>query len=255
MYHISMIMSYNPAVHLLDDPKAVDEYAAAIIIKQIETKPNSILSLPTGSTPEGIYKLIVAAHQKQGLDCSKLTIFNLDEYWPIKKTHPSSYYFYMRKNLIDHVNVDHKNWHIPNGEAANADKEAAHYEKILSTTPIDMAVVGIGPGTTCHVGFNESGSALESIARYVPLDEQTKSANSKYFSDPQSMPKGAITQGIADILRAKKIILVAKGESKAWGIKRTLKGAISKEAPASFLRYHPAVEVVLDNQAASLLDN
>lgn len=248
-----MSASYNPVIRIVPNSESVDHYAAEMVISQIRTKPDSVISLPTGSTPENLYNLLVLAHKNDDLDFSKVTIFNLDEYWPISKNHPSSYAYYMRKHLVDHININSTNWYIPNGEAPDAQAESERFEAVLQQFTPDLTILGIGPGTTCHIGFNEKGSTIDSTTRYVALDPQTRSANSKFFQNPTDTPTGAITQGIADILRAKKILLIAKGEGKAWGIHRTINGEIGATAPSSYLRCHPAVTIMLDQAAAHLL--
>ncbi len=241
---------YEPKLIVNKTAEEVDFFAASQIISQIQKKPDSVLTLPTGSTPVGMYKLLVEAYKKGEIDFSKATICNLDEYWPIDPTNPSSYASYMRKNLIDHVNVDANRWHIPNGAAPDAEEEAKRYDEVVKAlSPVDLTILGLGPGTTCHIGFNENGSTVESRTRFVTLDEQTYKVNARFFSDPNLIPKGAITQGVGTILESKKIILIAKGGEKAWGINRTVNGQIGSDAPSTFLRYHPNVTIVIDKDA------
>jgi len=229
----------------------VDKLAAEIVAEQLNKKKNSVFVFPTGSTPLGMYQNLISLFQKKQIDFEKARIFNLDEYFPLKREHPSSYYYYMKKNLIDQVNILPENWHIPNGEANDPEAEAKRYEdEIEQVGSFDLAVLGIGPGTTCHIGFNEPPSSLDSLVHYVSLSDQTLKANSVYFSHSEDIPQGALTMGIADIFRAKKILLLAKGEHKAAGVKISLEGPISEKAPASFLRLHPNVTFLLDRAAA-----
>ncbi|OGH20993.1 MAG: hypothetical protein A2186_02320 [Candidatus Levybacteria bacterium RIFOXYA1_FULL_41_10] len=237
---------------VLPNAGAVDAYAANLVIKQVNTKPNSVLTLPTGNTPIGMYELITASHQLGTVDLSRTTIFNLDEYHPINPASPDSYASYMRRHLMDHVTV--AEWHIPNGGASNADAEAERYRELLDERqPVDLAVISLGPGTTCHIAFNERGSEPDSTVRYVTLDPQTMETNSRLFEDPSQIPLGSLTQGIGDILRAQRIIFIAKGAHKAWGVNRSFKGLVSSDAPASFLRLHPRVTAVLDQEAAQYI--
>lgn len=241
---------YKPDVLIFPTPEEVGRYAAQTVQEQIVTKPDSIFTFPTGSTPIEMYRLVVEA----GLDWSRARIKNLDQYYRIDPLHQASYAVDMQKNLIDFINIPPENWAIPNGIAPDPDEEAARYEEVFAEYgPVDMAVLGIGPGTTCHIGFNERGSQLGSRTRYMPLDPQTRAANAKFFDDPRDMPEGSITQGIATILEAQRIILLAIGDHKAQGILRTLEGSIGPDAPASFLRYHPNVTFILDAPAASQL--
>lgn len=250
-YNMSMT-TYEPKLIINKTAEEVDLFAASQIISQIQKKPDSVLTLPTGSTPVGMYKLLVEAYKKGEIDFSKATICNLDEYWPIDPANSSSYSAYMRKNLIDHINIDAARWYIPDGAALDADVEAKRYDGVVKAlSPVDLTILGLGPGTTCHIGFNEKGSAVNSRTRFVTLDEQTHKVNARFFSDPNLIPKGAITQGVGTILESKKIILIAKGEEKAWGINRTLNGPIGSDAPSTFLRYHPDVTILIDEKAAA----
>ena len=243
---------FTPEVLVFESADGVDAYVANRLAEQIQTKPDSVLTLPTGNTPTGMYGKLVSMVESGDLDMSKVTIFNLDEYYPIDSSHPSSYTAYMRRNFIDNVAVGE--WNIPNGQAGTAEEESERYKRLLDEhQPVDLAILGIGPGTTCHIGFNEKGSSIDSSVRYTPLDSQTRATNSQLFDDPTQIPDGTITQGIADILQAEQILVIAKGASKAWGINRALKGPVSSEAPASYLRLHPHVTFVLDKEAAQYI--
>lgn len=244
---------YKPTIKIFPEESGVDRYVADKVIKQLSIKPDSTLTIATGSTPIGAYKLLADEYDKGNVSFKHARIFSLDEYWPIQKTNPASYAFYVQKYLIDTTDINPENCHIPDGEAPDAAEEARRYDDLLHTYPSDLAIVGIGPGTTYHIGFNEKGSEATSHTRYVTLDPQTIGVNSQYFPNPTDIPKGAITQGIADILMAKKILLLAKGEGKAQAITRTVNGPVGPDAPSSFLRLHPNVTVVVDAGAAGKL--
>lgn len=245
---------FKPEITVLQTSELVDKYASCLVEAQIRSNPNSILTLPTGSSPIGMYRLLVIAH-KNGLDMSGLTTTNLDEYWPLPKNHPQSYAAFMSENLFNHVNIPDSHRNIPDSSAENPGVEADRYQNILKKIgPADLAVLGIGPGLTCHIGFNERGSDIGSRTRLVNIDPETVAANARFFGNINDVPSQAITQGIADILEAKKIILIAKGKGKAQGIQRALEEPVNKNAPASFLRLHPKVTFILDKDAASLLD-
>ena len=245
---------YKPKTVFFESKDQVDEFAAACIINLVNQKPDATLTLPTGRRVGAMYKKLVEAYRSGKVDFGKVKVFNLDEYWPLPHAHPSSYHHFMRTNFLDHVNVAPQNWHIPDGEAADPYKESRRYLKELGAAKcIDLAVVGIGPGRTCHIGFNEAGSPRNSHVRYVHIAGETAEANVQQFANPAELPAGAITQGIADVMRAKSILLLARGQEKAWGVQRSLTGMVNAEAPASFLRYHPDVTFVLDREAASLL--
>ncbi len=247
-------LTYPPEIIIYDTSYEVDQFATSSVIDQVGNKQNSVLTLPTGITPMAMYDLLCQAFDRGDIDFSRVTASNLDEYWPIRREHPASYHRYMMERLITRVNFQSGNWHIPDGEAPDSHVEAERYDNLLNQLPpSDLAILGIGPVLTCHIAFNEQGSEIDSRVRYVELDKETKRANAPHFPDPSEIPQGAITQGIANILRAKSILLIAKGEGKAQGIQRTIMGPIGPEAPASFLRLHPHVIFVLDKAAAQLL--
>lgn len=255
IYHtpnLERLLTYSPELHVLDTPEAVDRFTADQLIGQIQRKPNSVLTLPTGATPMGMYGLTIEA-ASNGLDVSGVTVFNLDEYWPLPEGHPASYARFMDENFFDHVSIPATQRHIPNCHAASPHAEADRYEALLRQRQVDLAILGIGPGDTCHVGFNEKKSGRRSRTRYVELDPQTRDANAQYFPDSSEMPRGAITQGVGNILEATRVVLVAKGQGKARGIQRTIQGPIGPDAPASYLRFHPNVTFIVDREAASLL--
>jgi len=244
--------TFKPEIIVLPTPEQVDRFAAKTFINQVVNKPNSVLTLPTGGTQLAWYKLARETYAQLGLDFSGLTVRNLDEYWPLPKSSPFNYRSYMNQNLFAYVNIPPERCHIPNSEADDPYAEAARYEAIVSSQPSDLAILGIGPGTTCHMGFNEKGTNFDSRTHYGFLDEQTRQVNAGFFTG-ELPPEGAITQGIGNILESEKIMLIAKGESKAWGIQRSLEGPIGADAPASFLRLHPHATFLLDSGAAGLL--
>lgn len=238
-------------VIILAKPEQVDEFAGKQFLDQVKKNPHSIFTLPTGSSPLGMYQYVRNQYRLQKLDFSGLTVRNLDEYWPLPSGSPYSYATYMSRNLFNHVNIPFEQCHIPNCSAPDPHIEATRYESLIQTRPSDYTFVGIGPGKTCHMGFNERGSTVNSHTRYVELDSQTREANAKHCGG--ETPHGAITQGIHNILNSYQITLIAKGGGKAWGIHRTLKGEVGPDAPASYLRLHPRVTVIIDKEAASLL--
>lgn len=245
--------SFRPKIVIFKTPEEVDQFATSVFVEQVKRMPCSVITLPTGSTQLGMYALIRQTYNGGHLDFSKLTISNLDEYWPLPRLSPFNYAHYMNENLFNHVNIPPDRHYIPDSEALDPLEEAIHYEKgLVQRGPADLTILGIGPELTCHVGFNGPGSSYDSRTHYVKLDMETRTANAKFFRGTP-VPFGAITQGIGNILEAKSLLLNAKGKEKARGIKRALEGAIDSQAPASFLRLHPHVTIVMDKDAASLL--
>lgn len=246
---------YHPEIVVLPSTELVDKCAFDIMSDTILKKPNAILTLATGSSPLGLYQLMIQSYQQGKLNMQGLTTKNLDEYWHLPKDHPQSYKRFMAENLFNHINIPENQRNIPDSSATNPNEEVDRYQSILKKIgPSDLTVLGIGPGLTCHIAFNEHGSTQNSRTRLVQIDPETVTANARFFDgDQKQVPHQAITQGIADILESKKIILIAKGYGKSQGIKRTLEGIISPDAPASFLRLHPNVTFIMDQEASSLL--
>ena len=217
--------------------KKLSEKAEEIILKDIFKKSNLVLGLATGSTPLRLYKLLIKSFKDGKMDFSKVKTFNLDEYCGLKKNNSQSYYFFMNKNLFSKINIKKENIHILNGAAKDKKKECAEYEKkIKEAGGIDLQILGIGKNG--HIGFNEPGSLLNSRTRLIKLDERTRKDNARFFKSKNKIPKFALTMGVASILEAKKIILLARKDKKKI-IRQVLKAGVSPQIPASFLKLHP----------------
>ncbi|HHT43136.1 MAG TPA: glucosamine-6-phosphate deaminase [Firmicutes bacterium] len=224
---------------------------AKIVYGQISKKPHSVLGLATGSSPLGVYKLLVEYH-KMGTDFSKVTTFNLDEYVGLRPDHPQSYRWYMEENFFSKVNIKKEQTFIPNGVAEDLEAECLRYEDLIKQAGgIDLQLLGIG--SNGHIGFNEPGSEFGTITRVVDLAESTIKDNSRFFESIDEVPTQAISMGIKTIMQAKEIILMASGGSKADAIYAAVYGPVTTEVPASVLQLHPAATLVVDQAAASKL--
>ena len=235
------------------DYKDMSRKAANIISAQVITKPDCVLGLATGSTPEGMYAQLVEWYKKGDLDFSEVKSVNLDEYRGMTRDNDQSYYYFMHKHLFDHVNIDPANTHLPNGIAENPQEECIRYEnQIKSMGGVDLQLLGMGHNG--HIGFNEPGSAFEKETHCVDLAESTVEANKRFFASEEEVPRQAYTMGIKNIMQAKKILLIASGEEKAEALKRALYGPITPAVPASILQLHGDVTVIADESALSLID-
>lgn len=225
--------------------------AGRIVARQILAKEDSVLGLPTGDTPIGMYEEVVQLDNRRFIDFSKIITFNLDEYYGLSPDHPQSYHRYMREKLFNHVNAQEGNIHVPDGVARDIEEECRRYEEeIYRYGGIDLQILGIGPNG--HIGFNEPGSDWETTTRLVKLSEETRRREARHFRDPAEVPTQAITMGIKTIMRATIILLLACGKEKAEITFKALKGPITKQVPASTLQLHPTVTVILDKEAGSL---
>lgn len=231
------------------DYESLSQTAADLIIKAIRAKPTLRLGLPTGNTPVGLYEELVKKHRGGSLDLSQVTTFNLDEFLALPQHHPHSYHTYMRQHLFDHVNVPSQSIHIPNGSPdIEADDESRRYEEAIEKAGgIDLLVVGIG--LNGHIAFNEPGAAFNSRTRVVDLTPETIANAQRQFGD-EPAPRQAITMGIATMLDARRILLLASGAAKAGVVERALRGPATESIPASALQLHSDVIAILDEAAS-----
>jgi glucosamine-6-phosphate deaminase len=224
------------------------------IVKNIILKNNqAVLGLATGSTPVGLYKLLIDSFKKKELSFKEVTTCNLDEYVGLDRNHPQCYYHFMKEHLFDHIDISLENTFIPNGMAEDLEKECKHYEDVLNQHQVDVQILGVG--SNGHIGFNEPMTPFDSITHVIELAQQTREDNARFFDNVESVPTHAITMGISSILRAKKIVLMATSESKAMAIKRMIEGPVDPTCPASVLQTHPDVVVIVDKDAARMLGN
>ena len=224
--------------------------AANILSAQVIMKPNCVLGLATGSTPEGVYRQLVEWYNKGDLDFSEVISVNLDEYQGLTQDNDQSYYYFMNHHFFSHVNIKKENTYLPNGMAEDAQAECKRYNEVIkSVGGIDMQLLGIGANG--HIGFNEPDEVFGKETNLVKLTDSTIEANSRFFKNKDEVPKYAFSMGIKTIMQSKKILLVANGEAKADALYKALYGPITPSVPASILQLHNNVIVVADEAALS----
>jgi glucosamine-6-phosphate deaminase len=214
----------------------------------------TVLGLPTGSTPVGLYRELIRMHKMEGLDFSKVITFNLDEYYPLDSTHPQSYRRWMRETFFDHVNIPDNQINIPDGTLAfeKIEEFCINYEKkIRQAGGLDLQLLGIG--RTGHMGFNEPGSTRHSRTRLATLDAVTRRDAAQAFFGEENVPLRALTMGVGTIMDARKVILMAYGEHKAPIVAKALEGPVSENVTASFLQEHQDATYILDQAASKSL--
>ena len=236
---------------LVKNYQEVSKRAADIFIELIQTNPHAKLGFATGSSPIGLYNLLIEAYQEKKISFQSITTFNLDEYVGIDREHPQSYFSFMNEHLFKHVDIPIENVHIPDNDIAKIDTIAKDYNRLLKKNQIDLQVLGIG--SNGHIGFNEPGTPLGNETFVVELDERTRKDNSRFFGRLDLVPTHAITMGIKNIMRAKHIVLIASGEEKKEAVYRMIYGDVTPQLPASILQLHPHCTIILDEVAASLL--
>ena len=220
--------------------------AANQYVMQISMKPDSVLGLATGSTPIGLYKELVSRSQSGKVNFSHARTFNLDEYYPIKASHPQSYNAFMNEHLFS--KIEFASTRVPNGEAKDPLAECAKYDaEIEAVGGIDLMLLGIG--TNGHIGFNEPAMSYPLGSYLVDLTEDTLKSNSRFFKGKDVQPKSALTMGIGQIFAAKKILLLISGTKKAAITKKLFDGKLHADVPACFLLLHTNVTLVIDKAA------
>jgi len=248
--------NYNTEVFdsALEGSKHVAEQIKSLIESNNTEGKKTVLGLATGSTPIVMYKELIRMHNEEGLTFQNVITFNLDEYCSMEPSSEHSYWYFMHENLFNHIDVKAENINIPTGNLA--DSEIAQYcndyeAKIDSVGGLDIQILGIG--RTGHIGFNEPGSTEDSITRQVTLNQITLDDAAPSFGGVESVPTKAITMGVATVLKAKTVYLMAYGKGKSGIVSETLTSDITSQVPATFLQNHKNTIFVLDNESASLL--
>ncbi len=241
---------------IVDDHEALARLVAGHIASLIRARAADgrtiVLGLATGSTPIGVYRELIRLHREEALSFANVVTFNLDEYWPMPPASIHSYHRFMWENLFSHVDVDPANVHLLDGTlAAEAldDACSAYEAAIVAAGGIDFQLLGIGK--TGHIGFNEPGSGEGSRTRLIHLDHVTRRDAAADFFGEENVPRTAITMGIATILAAREIAILANGEHKSGVVKRAVEGEIDRDVAATFLQRHPATTFFVDDSAAA----
>ncbi len=236
---------------ILKNKKEVGKGAAFIIADAVRKNPNMILGLASGRTVIPLYKELVRLFNNGKINFSRVRSFNLDEYAGLNEEDKESLRYFMNKNFFSKVDIKSKNIYFLDGRAENFKKECRKFEKdIKDSGGIDFLILGIGRNG--HIGFNEPGSGFDSLTRRVKLSEMTRKDNAALFHSKR-VPKYALTMGIKTIMKARKIILLASGKSKALAVGNAIKGKITEKFPVSALQRHRNVIFILDKLAGSLL--
>ncbi|MEM1441263.1 MAG: glucosamine-6-phosphate deaminase [Verrucomicrobiota bacterium] len=240
-----------------DSSVASRELAAevAALIRERQSEGNSfVLGLATGSTPVPFYQELIRLHKEEGLSFQNVITFNLDEYYGLQRDHPESYFRFMHDQLFDHVDLPPENIHIPDGTVPmeSVYEYCLGYEKkIEESGGLDLQILGIG--RTGHIGFNEPGSAMESITRMITLDRVTRQDAAADFMGVANVPRSAITMGVGTILKARNLVLMAWGSNKAGIVQEASEGVITDQISASFLQTHDRSVFLVDEAASSRL--
>ncbi len=219
----------------------------------VTQSPASVLGLPTGRTPIPIYAQLADWIVEGTMSLETVTTFNLDEFVGLSGSHPGSFQFFMQQHLFGRIGRARAPRHFLDGLAADLSAEAGRYEQAIAAAGgLDLVVLGLG--TNGHIGFNEPADGLPARTHVVELTEETRAANVDGFGgDVTQVPARAITMGVGTMLQARRVIMVATGESKAAIVAAALEGPVTTKVPGSLLQLHPRVDVILDRAAGALL--
>lgn len=239
-------------VIILPDGAAVSRRAADFVDQLVRKRPDCVLGLATGGTPLGMYSELIRRHVEEGLDFSRVTTFNLDEYVDLPADHPQSYRYFMEQNLFSKIGLAPGRTHLPDGMSHDFERSAAAYEEaIRAAGGIDLQVLGVGADG--HIAFNEPGSSLGSRTRVKSLTDETIRDNARFFGSAEAVPRLAITMGVGTILESRRCVLLAVGGHKAEAVAAMVEGPVTAQVTATALQLHRDVVVVLDESAAAAL--
>jgi glucosamine-6-phosphate deaminase len=237
-------------VVLVPRRREAGEVAAHAISALIAAKPDAVLGVATGSTPLTTYEALAARVKRDAIDVSRVRVFALDEYIGLPIDHPESYRSVIRREVTEQLGLDPTLVNVPDGSLDGVLTAGDAYEAaIVAAGGVDVQLLGIG--TTGHIGFNEPGSSFASTTRWKTLTEQTRIDNARFFSSIDDVPTHCITQGLGTILRARHLILLAFGASKADAVAGAVEGPVTSSLPGSAIQLHPHVTVIVDEEAAS----
>jgi glucosamine-6-phosphate deaminase len=240
-------------IERFEDDETLSAALAACVLERIVACPSLVLGLPTGRTPLKLYRELRERSGGNKIDWSQVRTFNLDEFAGIEASNPNSYRAFMQTELFEHVPIDSANINFLNGAAPDLEAECRRYEAAIAAAGgIDLQILGIGANG--HIGFNEPADGLCSHTHVAELEQESREANAQRFGgDWRHVPERALSMGMATILNARDIVLIATGDEKADAVHGLIEGLITTRLPASILQVHPRVTVMLDRAAAGKL--
>lgn len=240
MQHVNMIVEKTP--------EEVGRKAADLFEEAIRQKPDCVLGLATGSTPLPLYRELIARDKDGRIDFSRVRTANLDEYKGLSPDHPQSYRRFMQENLFDHISIRPENTIVPDGMAADPDAMCREYEeKIQQWGGVDLQLLGIGHDG--HIGFNEPDTCFPGMTHEVRLTAMTRQANKRFFHSIDEVPVAAYTMGVGTVMAARKIVMLVTGADKREILRKTFRGQVTPEVPASILQFHRDVTLICDEAA------
>jgi glucosamine-6-phosphate deaminase len=230
-----------------------DEKASWYIIGQICGKPNSVIGLSTGRTTGNMHRLVVKQYKQQPFNVSRITFFGLDEVMNVPQEYAGACYTMLKTEIIDGLGIDDRHFLMLPTKSDNWERDCQRFRQELQRRGgIDLLILGLGENG--HLGFNQPGTPFESEAWTSRMNPELEQRIRHETQTPADVSLGGVTLGIKDIMHARKIVLVAKGKNKAEMVKQMLLGPITTDIPASVLLLHPNCDILLDADAASLIN-
>ena len=230
----------------------LDAYVGEYICHFIRNHSQPVIGFATGSTPLGVYRYFIDNYQAQKVSFRQVKAFNLDEYVGLTPSHPRSFASAMKNELFSHIDILPENINALDGSKEDMIQECQRYESLIDANPIDIQILGIGMDG--HIAYNEPGSPLDGACHVVDLHQESIESSLDYgFDHIEDVPTQGVTQGIGTIMKAKQLIMMAKGQKKADLVKRMIYGEVTPDFPSSIIQRHPNVIVCLDQEAASQL--
>ncbi|MFN8442688.1 MAG: glucosamine-6-phosphate deaminase [Caldilineaceae bacterium] len=233
---------------ITEDYASLSRAAADIVCNAVSAKPNAVVVLPTGSSPVGLFKELIARHRAGSFDPSRLRIFQMDDYYPVEPTNPNSLYAWLKSEFLDPLGIRPEQIVELPGNAADPVAACRHYDELLSQAGgYDLAVLGLGPNG--HIGFNDPPATATAPTRVLDLSESSIATGSKSWGSREATPKQAISAGMQQLLGARQIVLIVSGEHKRQILKQSLQGPVTPDVPASYLQQTANVTVIADHAA------
>lgn len=237
---------------IVETPEEVGRVAAAKVGRVVHDRADAVIGVATGSSPLAIYAELARQVREGSLDCSAVRAFALDEYVGLALDHPESYHSVIHREVVQPLRLRPALVHVPDGAATDIARACEEYERLIRQAGgVDIQILGIGANG--HIGFNEPTSSFASRTRIKTLAPKTRADNARFFDTPEQVPTHCLTQGLATILDARRLVLVAQGDAKADAVAAMVEGPLSSMCPGSALQLHPDATVVVDRAAASRL--
>ena len=238
-------------ISVVENYDEMSRRGAELLAAVVRENPSATLGLATGTTPIGAYRELIRRYEAGEISFRRVHTVNLDEYVGLDGSDPHSYRYFMQDQLFSHIDIDVANTQVPSGVAGDLAAECRRYTQMLADCPQDIQLLGLG--SDGHIGFNEPGAPFAGHTHVTDLAESTIRDNARLFDRIEDVPTRAITMGIADVMQAKKILLMANGKNKAEAVRAMIRGEVTEACPASVLQRHPDAIVILDREAAALL--